>query len=68
MKELPPFKDEDEEAEFWATHDTLDFIDETEAVQIELDPRLLEQIRSRSRRPSTVGQKPACNRQKDFWR
>ncbi|MEW6228341.1 MAG: CopG family antitoxin [Bacillota bacterium] len=66
MKELPPFKDEDEEAEFWATHDTLDYIDETEPVQIELDPRLLERRRSRSRSQSkrlgTAGRRPSCNR------
>ncbi|MEW5866241.1 MAG: CopG family antitoxin [Bacillota bacterium] len=68
MKELPPFKDEDEEAEFWATHDTLDYIDETEPVQIKLDPRLLERRRSRSqsKRLGTAGRRPSYNRQKDF--
>ena len=27
LKEIPKFKNEDEEFEFWATHDTADYVD-----------------------------------------
>ena len=30
-KQVPPFKNEDEEREFWATHDSTDFLDWSKA-------------------------------------
>lgn len=32
LKKIPKFKNEDEEAEFWATHDTTDYFDINKAV------------------------------------
>lgn len=32
LKKIPKFKNEDEEAEFWATHDTTDYFDIKKAV------------------------------------
>ena len=34
LKEIPKFKTEDEEREFWATHDTTDYFDWDNAVQV----------------------------------
>ena len=34
MKKLPPFADEREEAEFWATHDSTEYLDNTEPIEV----------------------------------
>ena len=34
LKEIPKFKTEDEEREFWATHDTTDYFDWDNAVPV----------------------------------
>ena len=34
MRRLPHFADEKEEAEFWATHDSTDYLDETQPVEV----------------------------------
>ena len=34
MKKLPSFVDEREEAEFWATHDSTEYLDDTEPVEV----------------------------------
>lgn len=34
MAEIPKFTTKQEEAEFWATHDATEFLDETEAVDV----------------------------------
>lgn len=34
MGRLPEFKDEKEEAEFWETHDSTEFLEETEPVEV----------------------------------
>lgn len=34
LKEIPKFKDEDEEREFWATHDSTDYFDWDKAVPV----------------------------------
>ena len=34
MKELPHFADEKAEAEFWATHDSTEYLDNTEPVDV----------------------------------
>jgi predicted DNA binding CopG/RHH family protein len=33
LKEIPEFKDEDEEREFWATHDSTEYFDYSKAVR-----------------------------------
>ena len=69
-KKIPKFKTEDEEREFWATHDSIDFIDQTEAVEsiefirkpvktgvLRLDLKLLEELRkvaAKKNIPATV--------------
>jgi predicted DNA binding CopG/RHH family protein len=59
MAKLPQFVSEQDEAEFWDTHDSTDFLDETEAVDstfvdarpakkqisLRLDPAVIEQIK-----------------------
>lgn len=35
-KRIPRFKNEDEEREFWATHDLTDYIDQFESVELDL--------------------------------
>lgn len=34
LKKIPKFKNEDEEAEFWNTHDSTDYIDWSKAVRV----------------------------------
>ncbi len=34
MSKIPIFKNEDEEAKFWDTHDVTDFLEETEEVEM----------------------------------
>ncbi len=34
MSTIPKFTTEQEEAEFWATHDSIDFVEDTEAVDV----------------------------------
>ena len=34
LKQIPEFKTEDEEREFWATHDSTDYIDWSKAEQV----------------------------------
>jgi len=36
INQIPKFKSEDEEREFWATHDFADFIDQFEEVELDL--------------------------------
>ena len=57
---IPQFKTEQEEAEFWDSHDSTDFLDETEAVNVtfvdarpsmkqislRLDPSVIDQLKS----------------------
>ncbi|MFQ5743429.1 MAG: BrnA antitoxin family protein [Acidobacteriota bacterium] len=39
LKKIPKFRNEDEEREFWATHDSTDYIDWSKAKRVRL-PRL----------------------------
>jgi len=57
---IPQFKTEQEEADFWDSHDSTDFFDETEAVNVafvdarppmkqislRLDPSVIDQLKS----------------------
>jgi predicted DNA binding CopG/RHH family protein len=36
IKSIPQFKDEDEEREFWATHDTTDYFDTSNPIKMDL--------------------------------
>ena len=36
LKSIPRFKNEAEEAEFWATHDSTDYLDSFESVELKL--------------------------------
>jgi hypothetical protein len=45
---IPLFKSEEEAAEFWADHDSTDYIDEMKEEKVELDPKLKESILERS--------------------
>lgn len=36
IKPIPKFKNEDEEREFWATHDTTDYIDQLRPIELDL--------------------------------
>lgn len=36
VKKMPRFKNEDQEREFWATHDFTDYIDQFERVELDL--------------------------------
>ena len=36
LKSLPKFRDEDEERDFWATHDFTDYLDQFEEVELDL--------------------------------
>jgi hypothetical protein len=59
MKELPAFKSEEEEAEFWDTHDTLDHTEEwdelitggpkTETLNIRIEPQVKAKIEEYAR-------------------
>ena len=48
IKPIPRFKNEDEERDFWATHDLTDYIDQFEKVEMDLS-----QLRP-STRPITI--------------
>jgi hypothetical protein len=47
MAKIPTFKTEAEEAQFWETHDSTDYWDDTEEVEIELSPELAQAIGNR---------------------
>jgi len=47
-KTLPEFKSEKEEAEFWDAHNSLDYIESDEPVEMELAPELAAKIRERT--------------------
>jgi len=63
MSKLPVFTSDQEEAEFWDTHDSVDFLEETEPVEvrfadarpskkqisIRLDPSAIDQIKKVAR-------------------
>ena len=47
---IPKFKNDKEAAEFWDTHSAVDYLDDMEdAPPVELDPKLTEAIRERSK-------------------
>jgi predicted DNA binding CopG/RHH family protein len=46
-KKVPEFRTEEEEARFWDEHDTTEFIDDFEPVEIELSPELRDEIISK---------------------
>ena len=44
VKKIPEFKTEEEEARFWDEHDSTEFIEDFEPVDIALSPELEEEI------------------------
>jgi len=50
LKRIPVFTSEDEEREFWATHDSTDYIDWSKAIKNPLFPNLKPSTRSVSLR------------------
>lgn len=46
-KKIPEFKSEEEEALFWDEHDTTEFIEEFEPVEVEIAPELKDKILSK---------------------
>lgn len=60
VDKIPQFKTEQEEADFWDSHDSTDFLDETEAINVtfvdarpsmkqislRLDPSVIDQLKS----------------------
>ena len=64
LKEIPKFKTEDEEREFWATHDSTDYFDWTKAERV-VFPNLKPTTRTISLRlPNSMidGLKVAANK------
>ena len=47
MKKIPRFRSEQEEAEFWATHDSTDYVSETKEVKVKFTrpPKKLVSLR-----------------------
>lgn len=66
MQRMPRFDSEEEETEFWATHDTIDYVDDTRSVHIEIDARLQEEIRARSEKLKRHGpfRRAACDKRR----
>lgn len=56
MKKLPRFKSQEEEAEYWMSHDTSDFWDAFEDIQTpaEVQPKLLSEIRHRHEKSKAI--------------
>ncbi|MBI2954400.1 MAG: BrnA antitoxin family protein [Chloroflexi bacterium] len=52
LKAIPKFKDEDEEAEFWATHDSTDYFDTKRTIVNPTFPSLKPSTRSITMRVS----------------
>lgn len=45
-KKIPEFRSEEEEALFWDSHDSTEYLDDLEPVEIEVTPELKEKISS----------------------
>ncbi|MCL6479390.1 MAG: BrnA antitoxin family protein [Peptococcaceae bacterium] len=46
-KKIPEFKNEEEEASFWDEHDSTEFVDDFEPIDIKVSPELEEEILNR---------------------
>ena len=59
-KKVPEFKTEEEEARFWDEHDSIEFIEEFEPVEIKVSPELEEKIMNRRelKKPITLRLEP----------
>lgn len=60
-KKVPDFNTEEEEARFWDEHDSTEFIDDFEPVEIELSPELEDEILSKRelKKPVTLRLEPS---------
>lgn len=59
-KKIPEFKSEEEEARFWDEHDSTEFIEEFEPVDISVSPELEEEILNKRelKKPVTLRLEP----------
>lgn len=59
-KKIPEFRSEEEEALFWDSHDSTDYLDDLEPVEIEVTPELKEKISSKRelKKPITLRLEP----------
>ena len=65
MAKIPQFETEQEEAEFWDTHDATDYLDDTEPVDVEfVDARPRKVQISLRLAPTTITQLKAVARQR----
>lgn len=56
-KRIPEFTSEEEEAEFWSTHDTTEYWEDTEEVsedEVKIDPKLRKQILERGSKARVI--------------
>jgi len=60
-KKVPEFRTEEEEARFWDEHDSTEFIEDFEPVEIELSPELEDEILSKRelKKPITLRLEPS---------
>ncbi len=70
-KEIPDFKNEKEEAEFWDTHNSLEYLDTDEPIGLELAPELVKDRLKSKRvtlrlRMSQIEDAKAIAREKDI--
>jgi predicted DNA binding CopG/RHH family protein len=49
-KEIPEFKTEKEEAEFWDTHNSLEYLENDEPIELELAPEFAVMDKSKTKR------------------
>lgn len=60
VKKIPKFKTEEEEARFWDEHDTMEFVDDFESVEVEIDSELEAEILNKRelKKPVTLRLEP----------
>lgn len=59
-KKIPEFKSEEEEARFWEEHDSTEFVEDLEPVDIEVSPELEKEILNKRelKKPITLRLEP----------
>lgn len=60
-KKIPEFKSEEEEVKFWDNHDSTEYLDEFETVEIKVVPELEKKILNKSelKKPVTLRLEPS---------
>lgn len=54
MPEIPRFESEDDEAEFWDTHSTVDYLEDSEPLSVEVSPDLKAAVQARAKQRVTL--------------